>query len=319
MRRPRSGTALVALVVFVGTGTACASKDPGATAVGPSVGTVATSRRATSAPVPSRTCATKSDALTTIPQVPASRRLKETPTHYAPVRALDQLPPRTTKIARVLNRVLAGLDPSAQICADITAHGPGAGFPGPWMTATARVTSDRPAAKMYGEWQVDLLAGASAELFNVWGQASLNNVLVGLSPLTSTPGKAATATSEGRLGAVAAGQQFLSNTLSDPQIVTAVTKAVVRAGATPVSVQVWHPLGKAVSVTMRVRNLTAFRRQGWDTLKASILQSPAEFEGVYLAVDASDGTPLACFSSSGRFGAGGQWESQKAGFGYAHG
>lgn len=245
--------------------------------------------------------------------------MNETPTHYAPVRPLSQLPPRSTNIAAVIDRVRAGLDQSARLCAAITAHGSNVGFPGPWMTATAHVTSDRPAAAMYGQWQIDLLAGASAELLNVSGQSSLNNVLVGVSPRTVAPGGPATMTSAGRLGAVAAGQQFLSHGLSDAQAVTAVRKAVDQSGARPVSIHVWHPLGKAMSVTIRVKNLAAFRRTGWSTLNQSILESPAEFEGVYLAIQAPDGSPLACFTTSRRFGAGAQWESPRAGFGYPHG
>jgi hypothetical protein len=187
------------------------------------------------------------------------------------------------------------------------------------MTATARITSATPAATIYGDWQIELLASASAELFNVSGQSSLDNVLVGVTPRTIGPGGRASARSAGRLGAITAGQQFLSNRLSDAQTVADVKQAVEQAGAVPVSVDVWHPLDKAVSVTIRVTDLAAFRRTGWNTLNQSILESPAEFEGVYLAVDASDGTALAALSTSRRFGAGSQWESPSAGFGYPHG
>lgn len=99
-----------------------------------------------------------------------------------------------------------------------------------------------------------------------------------------------------------------------------VRKAAGRFGLEVTEVEVLHPIGAAVVVTVRVPDAAAV---DWtiDELRAAIEGTPRAYEGTLIEIDSAAGVPLLVSGVAWRVGAGSLWfaEGQDEVFGATHG
>jgi len=169
-------------------------------------------------------------------------------------------------------------------------------------------------------WAANLMRGAVADLTGT-GQAATNQEVGGADVIWNGPNGASQDLPEGT-GEIAAGQMFpaQSNGESDAAIVASADKVLADYGLSPVSAQVYRPLGPALSV---VATIPDDADVDWtlDQLRVALIGDPPSMEGIYLEIDSAAGSPLVRTDVSYRTASGGVWfaPGQDTRFGIAHG
>lgn len=116
----------------------------------------------------------------------------------------------------------------------------------------------------------------------------------------------------GGVGAVRAGQIFAAQASgeSDQAIVARVDGVVRSFGLVPRQVRVLHPLGPAVYVTATIADVKTLKNR-LSALTTAIQGADGHelYEGLYLQIDGTDGTPLLRSATSSRAGEGSGWSA----------
>ena len=174
--------------------------------------------------------------------------------------------------------------------------------PGLWLYAAAVAPTMR--HDLTGEWEAELAAGAVADRC-AGANTDLHQVMEGVTFHTAGTGHG-----RGGFGDVRAGQVFGAEASgdSDEAIVARIEAVLTSYGLTPRKVRVLRPLGPAVHVvaTLADVDVLADRMHDLDTALAG-RHGHELYEGVYLAIDKTDGTPLLRSYDAGRASAGGVW------------
>ncbi|MCW2791710.1 MAG: hypothetical protein JWO76_808 [Nocardioides sp.] len=185
-----------------------------------------------------------------------------------------------------------------------------------WLTVYEKGDPTLPGSEVRLTWLAALAQGAVADLVRT-DQVATNQVVRGSSVIVTSP-SGRTRTLDGGVGYVAAGQVFDGQVDSrdDRTIVDDVDETLRSHGLSPVSVQVLHPLGPAVSV---VATLSEGTEVNWtiDDLREAISGDPKAFEGLLIEIDSPSGAPLLVTGVAYRTGLGGTWfaEGQDVVFG----
>lgn len=226
-----------------------------------------------------------------------------TPMSYAPSTGDITQAPDPTSAERM---VLQGLDQSLFESVSFDDPPSPKYRPGLWMYVTMRGTTVSDGNYLPTLWQAELAQGAIADHLSA-GVTNLADVIEGSTILLDTGDGAAPREIGGGAGDVAAGQIFgaQSSQASDATISTHVKSALEGVGLSPQEVRVLHPLGAAVYIRASIDDPSKIQGQ-FDSILNSV-QAGGEYEGIYLEIEASDGTPLVRSANAYRIGAGSVW------------
>lgn len=176
----------------------------------------------------------------------------------------------------------------------------------PWMTLHVRANPTEALqgpGEVHVTWIASLAQGAIAELHRT-EQASIGDVLSG-SQISVDVDDHSVQLDVGQ-GYVALGQTFSATQFSDDAITEHVTDALAKFGLQASEIRILRPLGAAVFVRVEVADDV---HPSWtvDQLCDAINGTPRAYEGVYLQVEAPDGSPLLARAVAYRTGLGGTW------------
>jgi hypothetical protein len=110
-------------------------------------------------------------------------------------------------------------------------------------------------------------------------------------------------------GNAAAGQVFgaQADHSTDAEIATSVRQQLAHIGLAADRINVLHPLGPAIDVTVTVPVNTA--TEAMDRVFAALNSKPYLYEGVFIEIDGPAGSPLIAGGNAIRAGVGGEWDS----------
>jgi hypothetical protein len=187
-----------------------------------------------------------------------------------------------------------------------------------WMHATMNVDSSDAAGGSEVFWEACLAEGAIAE--HLSGSIDdLDNVLAGANIKARYP-DGTTEVMGGCGGRAIAGTHFVAQEQgwSDSKITDLLVSGLTSSNQSVDRVDVLHPLGPAVAVTVTVSS-TATLEADVMQMHQTLLGDPYRYEGVYLEVRSTDGSPLAKLWTAFRGGTGTSWYAActgiEAGFG----
>jgi hypothetical protein len=191
----------------------------------------------------------------------------------------------------------------------------------PWMTFVVNgPSSDVDGGDIPPAWQADIVQGAVTELMRT-DEKSANEVVAGSDIQVLLP-SGERIDSGGGAGFVGLGQVFVSQTSTetDGSIKQRVAEVLAKFGLEPLAIDVYRPLGAAVSIRARVATDGPV---DWtlDQVRDAVSSDPKEFEGIYLELVGAEDEPLLRASVAYRTGAGRLWfaEGEDRRFGALHG
>jgi hypothetical protein len=212
--------------------------------------------------------------------------------------------PQSPDVDTALQETIHGLD--ADLFSNIRVGAPpqsALGSSALWLHA--RVAPAIVPHDLSGAWEAELAAGAVADRC-AGDNISLHGVMTGVSVHTAGPH----GDDGGGFGDARAGQIFgaQGSGESDQAIVDRVEGVLTAYGLTPRQVRVLHPLGPAVQVVATVDDVHALDGKLNDlTTALEGRYGDQLYEGLYLQIDQTDGTPLLRSYGSGRSAGGGVW------------
>jgi len=169
-------------------------------------------------------------------------------------------------------------------------------------------------------WQAELAIGAVGELERT-DQKALSDILTESTITADLPGSNVDL-GNGH-GFVAAGQNFAAQAAnrSDRSIIQTLQAAAKKFDLSVVSTEILRPLGPAPSIVLQLNADTEKLDWNIDDLRTAFAGDPIQYEGLYVELRSTDGTPLIATGMAYRTGIGGTWfaPGQDERFGANHG